>query len=432
LLGHSGTALRKTFSKPSLALGMTSPPTPKQLEYLRELGYSGLTSELTVKSASETIEKLKQQVRPDLCTLDLVGVFAAFGYSATEVEAGKYWVKCPWADEHSWTHLPDTVIWQSPGHWPEFYCAHNHCADRKLVAVIAWAESIRPGIVNEHCSHQLLGDESRAKTESKLGNGCSHRPANPEQRKIVSRAEAIANAERFLCDFSADEADLWHVSPVRLGEDWRSDAILLLEHLYLPDEFVCICVDYQLLTKADGSQKTVPKGSGRTQTTANWIKYIQANDVPESAAGAWIRLNPVIEHGSGRGGSHKDSEVTAWRNLLVESDVLPIELQLAVFGRLALPIVALVSSGRKSIHAWIRLDSVCEADFRADADFVLTELAPYGTDRANRNPSRYSRLPGALRNELKALDTDCTDSTDSGRQYLLYLNPNPTGGPIFQ
>ncbi len=399
------------------------PPTPRQLQYLHRLGYTGQTSELTIRSASEAIE----QLRPDLRTLNLVGVFADLGYLATKVEAGKFWSKCPWADEHSWTHLPDTVIWQSPGHWPEFYCAHNHCTDRKLDAVIAWAESIRPGIVNEHCSHQLLGDESRAKTESKLGNGCSHRPANPEQRRIVSRAEAIANAERFLCGFSADEADLWHVSPVRLGEDWRSDAILLLEHLYLPDEFVCICVDYQLLTKADGSQKTVPRGSGRTERAKNWIKSIKVDGPPENAAGAWVRLNPTIEYGSGRAGAHKDSEVTAWRNLLVESDVLPVDLQLSLFSKLALPIAVLASSGKKSIHAWVRLDSACEADFRADADFVLASLAQYGTDRANRNPSRYGRLPGVLRalDGLEALDTD------SGHQRLLYLNPNPTGGPIF-
>jgi hypothetical protein len=78
----------------------------------------------------------------------------------------------------------------------------------------------------------------------------------------------------------------------------------------------------------------------------------------------------------------------------------------------------------------MRLDSACEADFRADADFVLAQLAQYGTDRANRNPSRYGRLPGVLRalDGLKALDAD---STDSGQQRLLYLNPNPTGGPIF-
>ena len=410
-------------------------PTPKQLEYLHALGYTGQTNQLTIRSASGEIEKLKaEQVRPELRTLNLVNVFHALGYSTTEVEAGKYWVQCPWAKEHSWTHLTDTVIWQDHGHWPEFHCSHNHCTGRKLDAVIEWAESKKLGIINEHCSHQRVGNESRAKTESGPPKDYFHRPAktiHPEQRKIVSRAEAISNAERFLGGFRVDEADLWDASPVRLSEDYRTDTILLLEHLYLPEEFVCICCDYELITKADGSQKAVPKGSGRTQSAKNWIKSIQANGSPESAAGAWVRLNPTLAHGSGRNGSHKDSEVTAWRNQLVESDVLPLELQLSLFSKLALPIAALVNSGKKSIHAWVRLDSACEADFRVDADFVLAQLAQYGTDRANRNPSRYGRLPGVLRalDGLKALGTD---STDSGRQHLLYLNPNPTGGPIFQ
>ncbi len=402
-----------------------APPTPKQLEYLRALGYSGQTSELTVRSASEAIE----QLRPDLRALNLVGVFRSLGYEITEVEnTRKYWVRCPWANEHSWIHPTDTVIWQDPGQWPEFHCSHNHCADRKLDAVIQWAESIRPGIVNDHCSHQFFGKESRAKTESGPSNDCSYQLAktiHSEQRKIVSPQEAIRNAERFLGGFRADEADLWDASPVRLSEDYRTDTILLLEHLYLPEEFVCICCDYELLTKTEGSQKTVPRGSGRTRSAKTWIKSIQANGPPESAAGAWIRLNPTTEHGSGRGGSHKDSEVTAWRNLLVESDVLPIELQLSLFSKLTLPIAVLASSGKKSIHAWVRLDSACEADFRADANFVLAQLAQYGTDRSNRN--RYGRLPGALR----ALDGLNTLDTNSGRQRLFYLNPNPTEGPIF-
>jgi hypothetical protein len=396
------------------------PPTSKQLEYLRALGYPGQTSELTLRSASEAIA----QLRPDLRTLNLVGVFRSLGYEITEVEdSRKYWVKCPWANEHSWIHQTDTVIWQSPGQWPEFHCSHNHCAGRKLDSVIQWAESIRPGIVNDHCSHQFFGEESRAKTESGPPNDCSYQLAktiHSEQRKIVSPQEAIRNAERFLCGFSADEADLWDASPVRLSEDYRTDTILLLEHLYQPEEFVCICCDYELIAKADGSQKTVPKGCGQTQTAKNWIKSIEVNGVPESAAGCWIRLNPVTPRGSGRGGSHKDSEVVVWRHLLVESDLLPTGLQCALFAKLPLPIVALASSGRKSVHCWVRLDSACEADFRAEANFVLTQLAPYGTDRANRNPSRYGRLPGVLR-VLDGLNT----------QRLLYLNPNPTGGPIF-
>src|SRR5689334_2258730 len=135
------------------------PPTPRQLEYLHKLGYTGQTSELNIRSASEAIE----QLRPDLRTLNLVGVFAALGYSATEVEAGKFWIRCPWSDQHSWIHSTDTVIWQDLGlgHWPEFYCAHNHCADRKLDAVIQWAESVRPGIIAEHCSHHLSATSPR-------------------------------------------------------------------------------------------------------------------------------------------------------------------------------------------------------------------------------------------------------------------------------
>jgi len=399
--------------------------TEKQIRYLEVLRYEGDLRKLTIQSASEAIEKLKtQQIRGDLSTLDLVGVFEALGYSTSEVEAGKYWVKCPWAHEHSWTHPKDTVIWQDNNSWPEFHCSHNHCEGRKLEIVIEWAESKSPGIINRYCSHQLVGGESKPKSEHrqerKKATKLECEKLTPEQEKHHTLA--------FLGCFRVTEADLWHDSAIYPGANWRTDSVLVLRHLYLPEEFVCICTDYEIITKSYGSSKAVPKGCGQTRRAADWIKQIKGQGTPESAAGAWIRLNPVTERGTGVGGAHTDDDVSAWRYLLVESDALSVEVQLSLYTKLAMPIAMLCTSGGKSVHAWVRLNSLSKQDFRADADFILSRLSRFGVDRANRNPSRYGRLPGALR-QIGAEPALCAEHC--GQQRILLLNPNPSGGPIF-
>ena len=79
-----------------------------------------------------------------------------------------------------------------------------------------------------------------------------------------------------------------------------------------------------------------------------------------------------------------------------------------------LPVVALIDSGNKSLHAWIRVPDVHtfeEWKIKIEQKFFEQCLKPLGIDTACKNPSRMSRLPGCIRKE-------------TGRwQRLLYLNP---------
>jgi hypothetical protein len=250
----------------------------------------------------------------------------------------------------------------------------------------------------------------------------------PRKAPELTPEQVFRNAERFLGGFRIDEADLYHASTIYPGEDWREDSILIFEHLYCPEEFVCICTDYEIGEKKDGFKKAVPKGAGTTRTAAAWVSHIREFGTRESEAGSWVRLNPVKERGAGKCGAHTDADVTAWRFMLVESDKLPIDLQISLYAALALPIACLCTSGGKSAHAWLRLNSTNEDEFRADVNFVLSRLARFGVDPANKNPSRYGRLPGSFRSigAQSALRDD-----DTGQQRLLYLNPAPEERPIF-
>lgn len=111
-------------------------------------------------------------------------------------------------------------------------------------------------------------------------------------------------------------------------------------------------------------------------------------------AGAWIRFNPV----DGKGGSNEN--VTRFHYALVESDNIPVTEQYAVYQKLDLPIIALVQSGGKSLHAIVRVDAANAEEYRKRVDFLYDYLDKHGcpVDHQNRNESRLSRMPGVTRN----------------------------------
>jgi hypothetical protein len=114
-------------------------------------------------------------------------------------------------------------------------------------------------------------------------------------------------------------------------------------------------------------------------------------------AGAWIRFNPVDGKGI------KNDNVTEYRYALVESDSMDLEKQHALLRELELPIAALVHSGKKSIHAIVRVDAGSYEEYRKRVDYLYTVCDKNGLiiDTQNKNPSRLSRMPGVLRNGNK-------------------------------
>lgn len=110
-------------------------------------------------------------------------------------------------------------------------------------------------------------------------------------------------------------------------------------------------------------------------------------------AGAWIRFNPLDGQGV------KDSNVTDYRYALVESDERSIEDQYAILHELELPIAMLVHSGKKSLHAIVRVHAANFTEYRQRVDYLYNVCEKNGLklDTQNRNPSRLSRMPGVLR-----------------------------------
>lgn len=143
--------------------------------------------------------------------------------------------------------------------------------------------------------------------------------------------------------------------------------------------------------------------------------------------GAWIRFNPL----DGRG--VKNDNVTDYRFALVESDSMDLEKQNAIIHELELPVACLVFSGKKSVHAIVRIDAPNYEEYRKRVDYLYTVCKKNGLeiDQQNKNPSRLSRMPGVIRSGHKQflMETNIGKSSwDEWREWIEAINddlPDP-------
>jgi hypothetical protein len=236
------------------------------------------------------------------------------------------------------------------------------------------------------------------------------RPATARRSPPVTTEKAVAAAERFLRGFRCNEADFCDASPWRPLEDWRMDSLMVFAGLFYGEEHVNVVAEH-----VDGR----PVGAGQTMLRDEWLRRFRDQGMPQCPAGAWFRFNPVREKGSGMGGAICDADVTSFRFMLLESDKLPMELQLSFLGKLRFPVAALISSGGKSVHCLIRMDCADRDKYREQSGRILDMLLPYGFDAANKNSSRMTRLPGVARQ---------IGANANGEQRLLFFSPDAAHG----
>lgn len=130
-------------------------------------------------------------------------------------------------------------------------------------------------------------------------------------------------------------------------------------------------------------------------------------------AGAWIRFNPLDGQGC------KNENVTDFRYALVESDTMEIDKQNAIIRELELPVACLVHSGKKSLHAIVKVEAGNYDEYRKRVDYLYTVCHKNGLkiDNQNRNPSRLSRMPGIMRNGQKQFMVDTHIGKESWKEW---------------
>ena len=249
----------------------------------------------------------------------------------------------------------------------------------------------------------LLGDAEN------MGGRVSQKPLPPSPPKpkfqksvlarIAGQAAAIADAVRFLAERS----------PVPVA---RQDSASVLRHLYARGSGEKILIFTEM------------KSQGQFLWEADRSDLIQQRHLPAGNDGVWFLPQPVSggffpnPRSDGNLSRRSEEAVTAFRYAVLESDEADADDWLRCLVQMPLRIACICESGGRSIHALVRLDAASKADW----DRLMAPLKPVlitlGADRGALSAVRLSRLPQAMRGER------C--------QRLLYLNPQPTGQPIYQ
>jgi hypothetical protein len=196
------------------------------------------------------------------------------------------------------------------------------------------------------------------------------------------------------------EEQIRSASPIHIVGDnlLPGHAATLLWKLYDPLEFLFIGTQYD----------------GRVRPVKEWLDLLENGQ----KLGPHIIPNPMTgKQGltkDGKPSYRADSCVKSFRFALGEFDNLSMEDQLAFWSAVNLPIAALITSGGKSVHAWIKVDCPDCTTWEAQVERGLfgARLIPLGVDPLCRNEARLSRMPGFYREEKK------------GWQRLLYLAPH--------
>jgi hypothetical protein len=217
--------------------------------------------------------------------------------------------------------------------------------------------------------------------------------------RIAGQAAAIADAVRFLAERS----------PVPVA---RQDSASVLRHLYArgSGEKVLIFTDM--------------KSQGQFLWEADRSDFIQHRHLPAGDDGVWFLPQPVSggyfpnPRSDGNLSRRSEEAVLAFRYAVLESDEADADDWLRCLVQMPLRIACICESGKRSIHALVRLDAASKADWDRRMAPLKPVLITLGADRGALSAVRLSRLPQAMRGER------C--------QRLLYLNPQPNGMPICQ
>ena len=222
----------------------------------------------------------------------------------------------------------------------------------------------------------------------------------PRKRPAIDGAKLLQSIIERGAAFT--EAELLDASPIRIDWLFERDGIEVLQRLYSPEERLFIGEKYD----ADAEH---------VKTVSAWIRHFERGVIP-----AHIIPNPLTgKPGTTKTGSpsHRaDDCVEKFRFAVIEFDAMPRFQQIQFWAGVKLPIAALIDSGGKSIHAWVRIDARDAAKWEERVEQRLFDvLRELGADGTCRNEARLSRTPGHLCDGMR-------------RQRLLYLAPE--GSPV--
>ena len=169
-----------------------------------------------------------------------------------------------------------------------------------------------------------------------------------------------------------------------------------------------------VMSTLEDNESGRPANEGTTLDREWWlerlIKLGGNLDSYDKKGGIFIGINPMTVKGC------RDEHVTKFRHVLVEFDSIEtLEEQWHLVNEAKLPCTAVITSGNKSLHAWVRVDAKNLAEYEQRRKLLFDHLEDH-VDSKNANPGRLSRLPNSMRfdsrQELLALNVGAKNWQD--------------------
>lgn len=269
-------------------------------------------------------------------------------------------------------------------------------AAREKIEENRLAEDIKSAMTREPSPTNEI-ETTIKKAYSEVGRTYEYHKETPEEREIKKEAVAKMQTNAFL-KIAGDPihaSELMGISPVDTktikGYESQMAAKLLL-YLYDRKEIVWCGGTYDMQCGIDYVE--------------NWAEKFLCLESPPP----FFIPNPL----TGLPGNRKDGQesyrcdqcIADWRYALFEVDLKDVTLghQAAFWMKMIkddkMPVESVTYSGGKSLHALIRVDCKTEIEWdKKVRNGAFMEWIKVGADKACRNPSRLSRLPGHKRDK---------------------------------
>ena len=348
---------------------------------------------------------------------------------------------CPGDAAHTTSHgKPDFKLF-TVGKVPYAHCFHTNCYDRVME-------------VNREMWRRLFGKvrggEDRAFQESGMRR----------VKEVIKKRQ----------DFSALALASEQLSGLVVGRRWLRErspidpegvsATGFLQALYGCGEKVLVFE--RMMSQGE-------YGFVRTSAGGHWVELgrdrreahvvLEGQEVPgplrAGKEGIWYLAQPVDGHwyldpdlidrqtGLPKWSRRSKLAVTDWRFMVLESDSARVDHWLNFIVQLGLRIVALYTSGGRSVHALVRVNAGSRAQWDEMCRMMQPILSLLGADPAAMSSVRLTRLPGCIRRGKmrQELYRDPSTGAEEKRsvyhrfeqplmQRLLYLNPGAEAVPI--
>ena len=264
------------------------------------------------------------------------------------------------------------------------------------------------GVPTVHCFHKSCIDEVES-SNLLLRQATSGRTVTPngtaKPYKIKGPQDAAQSKSKPRLPFPAVTL------PAPIPEPRKR----LLEAIFKPNEYISIA---RSVIRTDAQTKEQSWIPGPSETR----EFQQALSMQDFANFQFFRINPMHSKGT------KDTDVAVYRHVLIDIDEdeaeqrIPLEVQYGALLASGLPITSIVFSGKKSLHALVRVDALNLHQFKERKAKTYSRINQFvKSDPLVGNPSRFSRLPGVMRNL-----SDPGQPLKFAEQTLLALNVGPS------